>query len=114
MGRIVIIIGLLVVILSLPARADYHYASHEGTNEYPYTSWATGADSVQKAIDAAEAGDTIYVGGGVWEDVPYLLQADMSLIGMGIDSTIIRSTENIDGFITLAIRTAHKIGRAHV
>jgi hypothetical protein len=80
---------LLILLVSGIARADYHYASHEGSNEYPYTSWETAADSIQMAIDAAQAGDTIYVGSGLWEDGPYNLWEDLALIGMGIDSTII-------------------------
>ena len=100
MGRIAIIIGVLSVLLLSSARADYHYASHEGTSEYPYTSWATAADSVQKAIDAASAGDTIYVGSGVWEDIPYTLRDSCALIGMGIDSTIIRKEGRVDFLYT--------------
>jgi hypothetical protein len=72
------------------ARADYHYVSHTGSDIYPYTSWATAADSVQPAINAASPGDTVYVGAGVWEDAPYTLWADLALIGRGIDSTTIR------------------------
>jgi len=75
--------------------ADYHYASHTGSDEYPYTSWETAADSIQKAINAASAGDTIYVGSGVWEDVPCTLWNDLSLIGRGIDSTAFRKTSSI-------------------
>ena len=45
----------LIAILALaisPAHADYHYASHEGSNEYPYTSWEIGAHRIQDAVDA--------------------------------------------------------------
>jgi hypothetical protein len=77
----------------LPALADYHYASHTGTNTPPYTSWATAADSIQKAIDAATAGDTVYVGAGVWENQPLNLWEGLALIGAGMDSTILRRNE---------------------
>ncbi|UCC79351.1 MAG: right-handed parallel beta-helix repeat-containing protein [Candidatus Zixiibacteriota bacterium] len=84
------IIITLIAISAQSSLADYHYASHDGSNTYPYTSWATAADSIQKAIDAAEAGDTIYVGSGLWEDGPYELWDSLALIGMGMDSTVLR------------------------
>ncbi|MCD6160919.1 MAG: hypothetical protein J7K40_00710 [candidate division Zixibacteria bacterium] len=53
------LICLLLIIVSGITQADYHYASHDGSNEYPYTSWDTAADSIQDAIDAAESYDTV-------------------------------------------------------
>ena len=91
---------LIILVVASPALADYHYASHDGSNTYPYTSWATAADSIQKAIDASEAGDTVYVGSGVWEDVPINLREGRALIGMGIDSTIIQKAGNFDFIYT--------------
>jgi hypothetical protein len=82
------IIILIVLATSYFAQADYHYASHEGSNQYPYTSWATAADSIQKAIDAAEAGDTVYVGSGIWDEVNVELYPHLALIGSGIDSSV--------------------------
>ena len=81
---------LFLLAICVTAFADYHYADHDGSNEYPYTSWETAADSIQKAIDAAESGDTVYVGAGVWDDAPYELWEGIALIGMGVDSTILR------------------------
>ncbi len=79
----------LIVILfyCLSARADYHYASHEGSNEYPYTSWETAANLIQDAVDAAEGGDTIYVGAGDYHQRVILNTDSLALIGMGMDST---------------------------
>ncbi len=79
-----------IAILALavfPARADYHYASHEGSDEYPYTSWETAALVIQDAVDAADGGDTIYVGAGDYHQRVILNADSLALIGMGMDST---------------------------
>jgi hypothetical protein len=91
---------IYIMALATVARADYHYASHTGSNEYPYSSWATAADSIQKAIDVATAGDTIYVGAGVWENQPLNLWEGLALIGAGMDSTILRRNELMGWQIT--------------
>jgi hypothetical protein len=69
--------------------ADYHYASHTGSNTYPYSSWETAADSIQKAINSATLGDTIYVASGEFHEKVILNSNNLSLIGMGLDSTLI-------------------------
>ncbi len=83
---------LIVIALSLPALADYHYASHTGSNTFPYTSWETAADSIQKAINAGTAGDTIYVGAGTWNAPAYILNDDLAMIGISMDSTTLIRT----------------------
>jgi len=86
---LIVVIILLSILYNADAFADYHYASHTGSDEYPYTSWETAADSIQKAIDAASAGDTIYVGSGSWQDWPLNLWNGLALIGRGPDSTVL-------------------------
>ena len=82
-------ITLILLSCFVLARADYHYASHEGSNEYPYTSWATAADSIQKAVDAADPGDTLYIGAGDWyQYVDGYDDDSVAIIGMGVDNTI--------------------------
>ena len=94
MGRIAIIIGVLGILLSLPALADYHYASHDGTNEYPYNSWETGAHLIQDAVDATSPHDTVYIGAGEWyETVATGVYDSIGIIGMGMDSTFLYSDE---------------------
>ena len=51
------------------AHATIRYVSHTGSSTPPYTSWATAADSVQKAIDFSVSGDTIYVANGVYKEI---------------------------------------------
>jgi hypothetical protein len=85
------IIILLLFVLAIPisiALADYHYASHEGSNEYPYTSWATAADSIIKAVEAADAGDTVYVGSGTYYENVLVLDS-IAVIGVGWDSSVV-------------------------
>jgi len=53
----------------------------------PYTSWATASDSVQKCINISQPYDTVYLAAGVYKE-RVVLKEHMSLIGMGIDSSI--------------------------
>jgi len=86
---------LTIIGITQTAQADYHYASHEGSNVYPYTSWAIAALLIQDAVDAAEPGDTIYVGEGTWTEYPILNQDRIGFIGMGAGNTIIENFTNI-------------------
>jgi len=79
---------LVLLALCLPAHADYHYASHEGSNEYPYTSWETGAWLIQDAVDATSPHDTVYVDSGEWYETVATEDFDsVAIIGMGMDNT---------------------------
>ncbi len=89
------LVSLIVILLfCLSARADYHYASHEGSDEYPYTSWETAAHLIQDAVDATDAHDTLYIGAGDWfEAVATDMYDSIAIIGMGIDSTFCHTDE---------------------
>jgi len=90
---------MALLALCLPALADYHYASHEGSNEYPYTSWETAAELIQDAVDAAVAGDTVFIDAGHWYEYVDLSDSDtIAVIGMGIDVTFCHY-DSIHGFI---------------
>jgi len=69
--------------------ADTHYVSKNGSDTYPYTSWATAADSIQKGINAASYGDTVRVGTGTYHEYRVTIGSGVTLIGAGIDSSII-------------------------
>jgi parallel beta-helix repeat protein len=71
------------------SQADTHYVSKTGWDIYPYTSWETAADSIQKGIDAASYGDTVMVGAGTYKEVFITMLPGIALIGAGMDSCII-------------------------
>ncbi len=83
------LVPLIVILLfCLSARADYHYVSHEGSDEYPYTSWETAAHLIQDAVDATDPHDTVYVDAGEWlETVATGYYDSVAIIGMGTEST---------------------------
>jgi parallel beta-helix repeat protein len=71
------------------ALSDTHYVSKTGSDVYPYTSWATAADSIQKGINAASYGDTVRVAAGTYKEVFIYMVPGIALIGAGMDSSII-------------------------
>jgi parallel beta-helix repeat protein len=90
MKRLILGLMLMVVLEYGIAFADTHYVSKTGSDEYPYTSWATAADSIQKGINAASYGDTVRVGSGTYRQTTELiLIPGIALIGAGMDSCII-------------------------
>jgi len=105
--RILAFISAVMLLCVGAVFADYHYASHEGSDEYPYTSWETAADSIQKAIDASSPGDTVYVGSG--EFLEHIIMIDsIGLIGISMDSTIIQGTQD-PGPNTVVVRPGYDV-----
>jgi parallel beta-helix repeat protein len=88
MKRLILGFMLAGVLTRGIASAETHYVSKTGSNEYPYNSWATAADSIQKGINAASYGDTVRVGAGTYRET-IRMTAGITLIGSGMDFCII-------------------------
>jgi hypothetical protein len=83
-----IIMAVVFLTMPLSVFADTHYVSKTGNDTYPYASWETAADSIQKGIDAASSGDTVRVGAGTYYE-GVVLKPNITLLGAGMDSCII-------------------------
>ncbi len=81
-------IATLLLLFSLPLLATTYYVSHSGSGTPPYDSWATATDSIGEAVAEAGRNDTIRIDVGEWSEC-IQMKYGMSIIGEGMDSTII-------------------------
>ena len=77
------------------------------TPVYPYTSWATASDSIQKVVDMCESGDTILIGTGIYREqvVSEHQGRDLAIIGIDVDSCIV----DLSGFPQFQFLQAFKV-----
>ena len=62
-----IIISLIIILISHSLHGVTHYVDvNNGSPSAPYTSWATAANTIQDAVDAATGGDNVLVTDGVY------------------------------------------------
>ncbi len=92
------IILLFIFFITSMAFSEIRYVSKTGSHLPPFTSWETASNFIQECVDSSSFGDTIYVGSGVYAEMVKLSRG-ISLIGGGIDSTIIDISEiSVSGF----------------
>ena len=82
MRKILVFLILIIVFKPSIGLADTHCVSTMGSDEYPYTTWETAADSIQKAINAASPGDTVMVEPGRYRESITMIP-QIALIGAG-------------------------------
>ena len=82
------ILSVIIILFSIRSFSDARYVSKTGKSQFPYTSWETAADSIQKCLNICDNGDTVYVGNGVYKE-NLLVNKSISLIGSSMDSTIV-------------------------
>ncbi len=92
------IILLFIFFITSMVFSEIRYVSKTGSHLPPFTSWETASNFIQEAVDSSSFGDTIYVGAGIYKEM-VTLNRGISLIGGGIDSTIIDISEiSVSGF----------------
>ncbi len=102
---------LLFLLTFSIVNAEIRYVSKAGGSIPPYTSWATAADSIQKAVDVCSYGDTVYVGTGVYYEMVEMIQG-LTLLGSGIDSSVIDISG--DGLGGIALKMKDNTNLSHL
>ncbi len=109
-----IILILFLLLIQSSITAQIRYVSKTGSSTPPYTSWATAADSIQKAINICNNGDTVIVANGVYKET-LVIDSALTLLGSSMDSCIIDGT-SLNGYdgITVKVNNYLKIQNFHI
>src|SRR5690606_27848407 len=90
-----LIFNFLIFLPAAYSYAEIRYVSKTGTSTPPYLSWETASDSIQKAINICNNGDTVIVANGVYKET-LVIDSAITLLGSSMDSCIIDGT-GLDG-----------------
>ena len=82
---------LCFILFTCAALATTRFVSTTGSSVPPYTTWATASDSIQKAINICNDGDTVIVANGVYKETLAITKR-IALLGSSMDSCIIDMT----------------------
>jgi hypothetical protein len=96
------VLGLAMSLSALggSARATTRYVSLDGRNEYPYTTPEDAASTIQSAVDAAEEGDDVLVGPGVYRE-HVILKEGVNLSGSARNEVTIYGVTPVKPVLTL-------------
>jgi hypothetical protein len=83
-----LLLALCLLTFTRVTTATIRYVSPTGNNIPPYLSWEDAANVIQDAINICEPGDTVLVDNGTYYE-NLVINTQISLIGLSMDSTII-------------------------
>jgi hypothetical protein len=102
------VIKILILLIILPCSIilpDVRFVSKTGSSQFPYTTWETASDSIQKCINVCSKGDTVFVSKGIYKE-QVIMVSGLSFIGAGMDSCIIDTRDLITSNNTTAVSIA--------
>lgn len=104
-------IFILYLVITVSALSQIHYVSKTGSSTPPYLTWETAADSIMKAIEVAENGDTVFIANGVYKE-NLTVDRQLYIIGESSDSTVIDG-RGLDS-LTIMIKQNSYLQNLHV
>ena len=112
-----------VSIDAIPYTPGTRYVSLSGGNVWPYTNWATAATTIQSAVNASGAGDTIVVTDGVYNvgttltpghSLPNRLVATNAVVIQSVNGPTVTIIQGAGPRGTGAVRVAYLSGGANL
>jgi len=76
--RAISLVACLAPLLTVPARASDFFVSPSGNQKAPFATWADAATNIQDAVDAAAAGDVVWVTNGVYSSGGKVMAGDLT------------------------------------
>jgi hypothetical protein len=108
---------ILFLLLTVPGYSTIRYVkAGNPTPSFPYTTWATASDSIQKVVDICLSSDTILIGTGVYTElvVSNLVGRYLTILGVDVDSCIIDISGYSSGIPPNPIYTRAFIFKDHI